>query len=144
MILKKSIRRIDYIVVHCTASKEGQDIGAAFITMVHIKERGWDTIGYNYVVRLDGVIELGRNVDIVPAQVHGYNDNAIALVYVGGVDQDLKPKDTRTDAQKTAIISLLNDLRALYPTAIIQGHRDFPGVTKACPSFDAKTEYKDI
>jgi N-acetylmuramoyl-L-alanine amidase len=83
--------------------------------------------------------------------VEGYNANSIGVVYVGGLENRpntpyalLKPKDTRTQAQKAELLSLLMDLRRLYPNAKIQGHRDFPNVKKACPSFDAKREYKAL
>lgn len=143
MVLKKSKRQINYIVVHCTASPEGRDFKAKNIDAWH-KAQGWSQIGYNYVIDLDGTIELGRDVDLIPAQVQGYNANAIGVVYIGGVDSKMNPKDTRTPEQKKALVQLLGELKGIYPNAVIQGHRDFPKVAKACPSFDAKTEYKDI
>lgn len=162
VVLKKSKRRIDYIVVHCTASPEGQDMTVEDIRKIH-KANGWSDIGYHLVIYRDGTIHLGRDVDISGAHVSGYNPHSIGVVYVGGLEndpkkayKDLKPKDTRTEAQKTALLSLLMDLRRLYPDAIIQGHRDFSpdlnhnGIIepkewiKACPSFDAKRVYSMI
>lgn len=149
-ILKKSKRRIDYIVVHCTASPEGQEQTVEQIRAEH-KKQGWSDIGYHYVVTLDGVVHVGRDVDIAGSHVAGYNANSIGVVYVGGLEKNpkksysqLKAKDTRTDAQKASLLSLLMDLRRLYPKAIIQGHRDFPGVKKDCPSFDAKLAYRNV
>jgi N-acetylmuramoyl-L-alanine amidase len=149
-ILKKSKRRIDYIVVHCTASREGQAQTVDQIRAEH-KRQGWSDIGYHYVVTLDGKVHDGRNVDIAGSHVSGYNANSIGVVYVGGLENDpkktyaqLKAKDTRTDAQKASLLSLLMDLRKLYPYAKIQGHRDFPGVKKDCPSFDAKLAYRNV
>lgn len=142
--LKKSKRNIKYIVVHCTATPEGRHHTAKDIDLWH-KQRGFNEIGYNYVIHLDGTIELGRDVDKIPAHVENFNKESIGITYVGGVDKNtLQPKDTRTDAQKKALMSLLKELRKLYQTAQILGHRDFPNVKKACPSFDAKKEYKDI
>lgn len=141
--MKKSKRQIKYIVVHYTATKEGADFTAKDIDGWH-KNQGWSEIGYNYVVRLNGVVELGRDVDKIPAQVKGYNSNAIGVVYVGGIDEKGNPKDTRTPKQKEALLKLLKELKKLYPKAIIQGHRDFPKIAKACPSFDAKKEYESI
>lgn len=160
--LKKSRRRIDYIAVHCTASREGQAMTVEQIRAGH-KEKGWSDIGYHYVVTLDGRVHLGRDVDVAGAHVSGYNSNSIGISYVGGLENrpgvaynKLKAKDTRTKAQKAALLSLLMDLRKLYPYAKIQGHRDFSpdrngnGTIepsewiKACPSFDAKTEYRMI
>jgi N-acetylmuramoyl-L-alanine amidase len=141
--MKASKRKIKYIVVHCTATKEGYDFTAKQIGEWH-KQLGWAGIGYNYVVRLDGSIEAGRHVDEVPSHVKGYNANSIGVVYVGGLNDNMQPKDTRTKLQKASLLQLLTDLKKLYPAAIIQGHRDFPKVAKACPCFDAKTEYKTI
>ncbi|MFK8302683.1 N-acetylmuramoyl-L-alanine amidase [Capnocytophaga stomatis] len=154
MKLKKSKRTIKYIVVHCTATPEGREHTAKDIDGWH-KAKGWRGIGYNYVIRLDGMIEAGRDVDEIPAHVVGYNKSSIGVVYVGGVESldsqknktsagTPRPKDTRTERQKQSMIYLLKELKKLYPTAQILGHRDFKGVNKACPSFDAKDEYKDI
>lgn len=141
--MKKSIRIVKYLIVHCSATIEGKNFKAKDIDRWH-KSRGWKGIGYNYVVDLNGTVELGRDVDEIPAQVKGFNANAIGIVYIGGADANGKPKDTRTAAQKASLLKLLKDLRKLYPTAKILGHRDFPNVKKACPSFDAKKEYKNI
>lgn len=147
--LKKSRRRIDYIVVHCTATPEGQPKTVDQIRAEH-RRQGWSDIGYHYVITLDGRVHLGRDVDISGSHVSGYNSYSIGVVYVGGLENKplpynkLKAKDTRTEAQKAALRSLLIDLRKLYPKAVIQGHRDFPKVSKDCPSFDAKKEYAGI
>lgn len=141
--LKKSTREIKYIVLHCTASNPVYDFTAKDIEAWH-KKRGWSEIGYNYVVRTTGAIEEGRDVNKIPAQVEGYNSNAIGIVFVGGVDSNQAAKDTRTASQKLSLKSLLRELRVLYPKAIIQGHRDFPKVKKACPCFNAKIEYAKL
>lgn len=141
--LKKSLRKINYIAVHCTATKENYYFDKVDIDRWH-RNLGWNGIGYNYVILLDGTIQEGRDINQVPSHVKGYNSNSIGVVYVGGLDADMKAKDTRTPKQKIAMINLLKQLRALYPKAIIQGHRDFPKVAKACPCFDAKIEYKTI
>lgn len=150
LILKKSKRRIDYIVVHCTATREGQAQTVDQIRAEH-KRQGWSDIGYHYVVTLDGKVHEGRDVDIAGSHVAGHNANSIGVVYVGGLENNpkktylqLKAKDTRTDAQKASLLSLLMDLRRLYPYAKIQGHRDFSGVKKDCPSFDAKLAYRNV
>jgi N-acetyl-anhydromuramyl-L-alanine amidase AmpD len=113
----------------------------------HIKNNHWSDIGYQYVVYLDGTVHIGRDVDIAGAHAEGHNSCSIGVAYVGGLENDpkkkytdLKAKDTRTDEQKAALISLLMDLRKLYPMATIHGHRDF--ANKACPSFDATHEYR--
>ena len=142
MTLKKSRRRINEIIVHCTATPEGRDYTVADIRQMH-KAQGWVDIGYHYLVYRDGSIHEGRNVDMVGAHCQGHNAQSIGVCYVGGVARDGKtPKDTRTAAQKDALIHLLMQLVCLYPDATIRGHRDF--AAKACPSFDATKEYKNL
>lgn len=137
------MRKINYIVVHCTATKEGQDFKAKDIDRWH-KERGWSKIGYHYVIDLDGTIEKGRKEEEIGSHVAGHNKDSIGIVYVGGLDSKGNPKDTRTEAQKEALWKILTELLCKYPTANILGHRDFKGVSKACPCFDAKKEYSVI
>ena len=142
-VLTKSKRTIDRIIVHCTATPEGRNETVASIRAMH-KAQGWSDIGYHYVVYLDGTVHIGRNVDIIGAHCVGYNSRSIGVVYVGGCDKQLKAKDTRTDKQKAALVKLLKDLRRLYPKARICSHRDLDRAGKACPSFDATLEYKNI
>ena len=142
--MKKSKRIIKYLVVHCSATPEGRAHTAKDIDTWH-RQRGFNEIGYNYVILLDGTVELGRDVDKIPAHVEGHNIDSIGICYIGGIDKNtLEPKDTRTPAQKEALVKLLKELKELYPNAVIQGHRDFPGVAKACPCYNAKDEYKKI
>jgi len=133
------MRKIKHIVIHCADTPKGMDIGVKEIREWHTKERGWSDIGYHYVIKLDGTIQLGRPLEKIGAHVKGYNSHSIGICYIGG-----KGGDTRTDAQKATLESLLYELKDIYPDAEILGHRDFPGVTKSCPSFNAKEEYKDI
>ena len=154
--IKKSKRVITDIVVHCTASAYGSDLSAADIRRTHIKDKGFADIGYHYVVRLDGKIEPGRDVDKIGAHVRDYNSHSIGVVYVGGLDKDGNAKDTRTELQKNALLNLLMLLKKTYPKAKISGHRDFSpdkngdGVIspcewiKSCPCFDAKREYARV
>lgn len=149
--LKRSKRRIDEIIVHCTATPEGRDLTVEQIRQDHIKNNHWSDIGYQYVVYLDGTVHLGRDVDISGAHAEGHNSHSIGVVYVGGVEnkpgvayKNLKAKDTRTDAQKASLLALLMDLRKLYPKARIIGHRDVDTHGKDCPSFEAKEEYRNI
>jgi N-acetyl-anhydromuramyl-L-alanine amidase AmpD len=164
----KSSRRITEIIVHCTATPEGQDKTVEQIRREHMTPKskggnGWSDIGYHYVVDLHGKVHNGRDINIAGAHVSGHNSNSIGVVYVGGLENipgvpyaKLKAKDTRTPEQKAALLRLLKDLHVLYPNAKILGHRDCSpdkngdGVIspwewlKSCPSFDAKQEYQDI
>jgi len=133
------MRQITEIIVHCSATREGQDIDAATIDEWH-KARGWSGIGYHYVIKLDGLIEYGRMLDTVGAHCKGHNSKSIGICYIGGVEEDGKtPKDTRTEKQKDSLLLLLKTLKKSHPDATIHGHRDF--ANKACPSFDATAEY---
>lgn len=136
------MRAIKEIIIHCADTPEGRDDKAADIDRWH-KQRGFDRIGYHYVIDLDGTIEYGREQDCIGAHCQGHNTNSIGICYIGGADRDtLKPKDTRTDEQKASLVLLLKYLRQRYPDAKIYGHRDFSD--KPCPCFDAKKEYESI
>lgn len=142
MGLKRSKRRITKIIVHCTATREGGHYTVDDIRRWH-RQRGFSDIGYHYVVYLDGSVHEGRDVDISGAHCTNHNSNSIGVCYVGGVAMDGKtPKDTRTKEQKAALLSLLKDLRRMYPEACIHSHSDY--ANKACPSFDATYEYRNI
>lgn len=139
---KKSKRTINEIIVHCTATPEGREVSVDEIRKWH-KQRGFADIGYHYVIHIHGELENGRDVDLVGAHCTGHNTNSIGVCYVGGMDKaNKKAKDTRTLQQKAVLMSLLIDLKKLYPNARIRGHRDF--ANKECPSFDATSEYRKI
>lgn len=141
-VLKRSKRTIKQIIVHCTATKEGKNYTIDNIRQWH-KANGWSDIGYHYVIYLDGTIHLGRDVDIAGAHCQGYNTNSIGVVYVGGLDNNNKAKDTRTKEQKEALLNLLKSLKRIYPSAKIYGHNNFTKA-KACPCFRADLEYANI
>tara|TARA_R110000803_G_scaffold23681_4_gene57836 strand:+ start:1852 stop:2283 length:432 start_codon:yes stop_codon:yes gene_type:complete len=138
------MRKINKIIIHCSATPQGRDVDIETIRGWHVDERGWSDIGYHYVIELDGAIKKGRPVSIQGAHTKGHNKNSIGICYVGGTEKDdIKiPKDTRTDAQKDSLTKLLLELKVDYCEAVIYGHRDF--ASKACPSFDATEEYKYI
>lgn len=139
--MTQKARKITEIIVHCSATREGKDFGAGDINVWHIA-RGFDCIGYHYVVRLDGTVERGRDEQKIGAHCVGHNAMSIGVCYIGGLGDDKQPKDTRTPQQKDALRSLLARLKAKYPDAKIRGHRDF--AAKACPCFDATAEYADL
>jgi len=138
------MRQINYIAVHCTASP--QTWGVKELEREFYQSKHWKNPGYHYVVTADGKIHQMLAEEKVSNGVQGYNHCAINVAYVGGVDVNnkLKPIDNRTPAQKESLRKILSILHSKYPHAVIQGHRDFPKVAKACPCFDAKTEYKNI
>ena len=138
---------IDAIIIHCSADPEGKDVRAADIERDHVKNRHFACIGYNYVIDLDGTVEVGRPLTRDGAHCEkpgfsgkSYNKHSIGICYVGGVEStrdkngkivaklDAKgkaiPKDTRTPAQKAAMHKLVNKLVMEYPIKEILGHRD--------------------
>ena len=156
-------RQIKHIVIHCSATPPSMDIGAEEIRSWHVGRNGWRDIGYHYIIRRDGRQENGRDLDgdgdvleHIGAGVYGFNRHSAHLCYIGGVNEHLEPEDNRTDCQKDQLLASLKYLKQKFPEAEILGHRDLSpdadgdGVLerhewlKACPSFDAKTEYKDL
>lgn len=136
------MRTINEIIVHCSATPEGRPVTVEQIRSWHL-QRKFKDIGYHYVIYIDGSIHAGRAENVIGAHCKYHNQHSIGVCYVGGVAKDCKtPKDTRTDAQKKALLQLLKQLKKKYPQAKIYGHRDF--AAKACPSFDATKEYKDL
>ena len=135
------MRKIDKIIIHCSATKEGADFHVKDIDRWH-KQRGYKCVGYHYVITLDGAIEKGRNEDEIGAHCKGYNANSIGICYIGGLDKEGNAKDTRTVQQRAALYLLLNQLKEKYPNATIHGHNEF--ANKACPSFDVQAEYGDM
>ena len=136
------MRTINKFIIHCSATPEGRDYTVEQIRKWHLARRFKD-IGYHYVIYRDGSIHTGRPVAQTGAHCIGQNANSIGICYIGGLAKDCKtPKDTRTEAQKGAIVQLLKDLHKRFPLATVHGHREF--VSKACPCFDAHTEYKNL
>lgn len=164
------MRDITEIIVHCTASPEGQSMTVKQIDNIHRNQNHWaNGIGYHKVIYLDGSIHDGRPIEMMGAHCNedGHNRHSIGIVYVGGCDKDGKtPKDTRTPEQKAALAKLLKELHERYPEAKMYGHRElvcnrkkkdplfectqckgYPSfcrdAKKSCPSFDVH-EYDDI
>ena len=135
------MRKINKIIVHCSATREGENYTVDTIRSWHVDGRGWSDIGYHFFIDLYGDIYKGRDIAKIGAHTKGQNRNSIGICYCGGVEVDGKtPKDTRLDCQKEALNAVLRTLKAMYPEAIIHSHNDF--ARKACPSFNATEEYK--
>jgi N-acetylmuramoyl-L-alanine amidase len=127
-----------YIAIHCSATRPSLDVGVKEIREWH-KNQGWEDIGYHYVIRRNGKVEKGRPEGMVGAHVANFNATSIGVCLVGGVSQKdyTKAENNFTSEQFAALKVLLTQLVAKYPGVVIKGHRDFPRVAKACPSFDA-------
>ena len=136
------MRTVSLIIVHCSANKAGSALRAADIDRYH-RSLGWNCCGYHYVIPTDGAIETGRPEELVGAHCKGHNSHSIGVCYIGGLDADGKtPKDTRTEAQKTTLRKLMEQLHQRYPKALIVGHHDLNPL-KACPCFNVTAEYTD-
>lgn len=130
------MRKIDKVIIHCTATPEGREVTVKEIDMWH-RARGFRKIGYHYVVHLDGRVEEGRPVREIGAHCKGENAHSIGVCYVGGLERGtLKPKDTRTGAQRFALRRLVEDLKGEYPGITVHGHREY--AAKSCPCFDVR------
>jgi len=134
------MRLIFWIIIHCSAVMPSQTSSVEQINEWHL-QRGWNGVGYHYVIRRDGDIEKGRPLEVVGAHCLNYNLHSIGVCYEGGLDAQGRPADTRTASQKKAMRQLLKSLRKSYPKAKIAGHNAFSN--KACPCFDV-SEYDDL
>ncbi len=132
---------IRYIVVHCTASSPEATVED--IKRYWKEQLGWNNPGYHYIILRDGEVVKLQDENKIANGAAGYNKISIHLSYIGGIDKSGKPADNRTQLQKHAMFDLLVELTERYPGAKIVGHRDLPGVKKACPSFDVTTWLKD-
>ena len=136
------MRQIKEIIVHCSATREGENFEVAEIRKWHLA-RGFSDIGYHFYIDLYGEIHKGRDISKIGAHCKGHNRNSIGICYCGGVEADGKtPKDTRNTEQRRALVAVLRTLKAMYPNAVIHSHSDF--ANKACPSFNATLEYENI
>jgi N-acetylmuramoyl-L-alanine amidase len=134
------MRTIEKIIWHCSATKEGQDVRTDTIRKMHQQQRGWSDIGYHYVVELDGTVEQGRDLARPGAHTQGLNATSVGVCYVGGVDEQMRPKDTRNAAQRAALYDLTAYLIRRFPGATVHGHNEF--APKACPSFDVQADWR--
>jgi len=128
-------KAIRYLTIHCAATPEGRDVKAGTISQWDQAKFGQTS--YHFVVELDGNYVRTLRDDQRGAHVANNNTGNIGICYVGGVAADGKtPKDTRTAAQRKTLLTLVRTYRSRFPNIIVRGHRDWPGVAKACPSFD--------
>lgn len=135
---QKCNRIINRIILHCSATKEGIDFNESDINRWHL-ERGWNGTGYHYIIKLDGTIEPGRPLNKIGSHCKGYNKDSIGICYIGGLDKDGNPKDTRTDKQKASMWLLIERLKKRFPNATVHGHNEFSN--KSCPVFDVSKEF---
>ena len=138
------MRTFNTIIIHCSATLPGQSVTAADIDRWH-REKGYRCIGYHFVILPNGTIQGGRPLDEIGAHCERHNADSVGICYIGGLDSNGKPSDTRTEAQKESLSSLiwrltLMALRRGFGLVKVRGHRDF-NHHKQCPCFDARAEY---
>ena len=136
------MRDLNRIILPCAATREGKDFSVDTIREWHVNGRGWSDIGYHWVIRLDGSIEVGRPLEKSGAHTKGHNKDSVGVCYIGGCDADGKPKDTMNPEQEKAWRMIVLSLRTLYGDLTIHGHNEF--ANKACPSFIVKEKFADM
>ena len=136
------MRTINLIVVHCSATRCDRPFPVIALIRCHADRFGFT--GYHYYITRDGRTYQTRHEQLIGAHAKGYNEHSLGVCYEGGLNKQGKPADTRTKAQKQALLKLLRRLKKEHPQAQILGHRDLPDVKKACPCFDARSEYSQL
>jgi N-acetyl-anhydromuramyl-L-alanine amidase AmpD len=149
------MRKINGIVIHCSATRETQNYSLEDVRASHLK-RGFNDVGYHYYITKDGIIHHGRMIDVKGAHVKGFNSDTIGVCYEGGLDSLGNPKDTRTDQQKASLNILVLSLLSSFPGVSIKGHREYSKdlnkdgeITKnewmkSCPCFDVDAEFGNL
>ena len=137
------MRKINKIIIHCSATPEQREVSVQTIRKWHL-QRGFNDIGYHYVIDLQGGVHIGRPITRQGAHCSGQNRGSIGICYVGGMSKDMKKaKDTRTQAQKDSLIKLMHELIYKYNKDMtIHGHNEY--ANKACPSFNVQEEYANL
>lgn len=133
------MRELNRIILHCTATRAGQQVNVKQIDKWH-RDRGWSGVGYHYVIYANGEIATGRNIRKKGAHVKGHNHDSVGVAYVGGLDNNLVPQDTMTMPQEMAFLHLVNSLRVVFGDMSVHGHNEFS--SKSCPSFNVQEKYK--
>ena len=126
----------EYIVIHCAATKASMDIGLTEIRKWHVQDNGWRDVGYHYIIRRNGEVELGRSIRDTGAHAAGYNHKSVSVCMVGGMAEDNSAENNFTAQQWTALLDLVKQLKSNYPDADVIGHNEIS--EKECPSFDVQ------
>lgn len=134
------MRQIDTVIVHCSATPPGRDIGVKEIRDWHVNDNGWSDIGYHYVIRRDGTLEIGRPIHRAGAHTKGHNEGSIGICLVGGTrsytqTHKREPEFNFTYRQLHKLLVLITDAKSQYDIKRVAGHRDFDD-GKACPCFN--------
>lgn len=131
------------IIVHCSATRPDQDIGIKTIRLWHMRDNGWFDVGYHFVIKRSGELEIGRPVDVVGAHTKGFNSDSVSICLIGGINNKGKADANFTIEQLNCLKDLIGELKDMYPDAQVKGHRDFNN-GKECPSFDVQALLANI
>lgn len=131
------MKDVTQIIIHCSATPKSMNIGVAEIREWHL-DRGWNDVGYHFIIRRDGTLEEGRDLSTPGAHARGHNSHSWGICLVGGIDAEGNAEFNYTNEQMKTLGETLDLLNQLSPEAEVVGHRDLPNVHKACPCFDVR------
>ena len=137
---KQHLDTIDTLVIHCLDTYANMDTDAATVDMWH-KARGFDSIGYHYLIRRNGTVERGREDGTVGAHAKGHNTGSLGIALAGGKSDDNEPSCNFTAAQWKSLAELCINLKWKYNCKII-GHNEISD--KTCPNFDVQAWQEDL
>lgn len=133
----KTTRWVNEIIIHCSATKPNMDIGAEWIKNIHVNENKWADIGYHFVIRRNGIIEKGRDLNVIGAHVVGHNTGTIGVCLIGGLSENNKSENNFTERQFESAQALITVLSRFNPEIVkLSGHRDY--ANKDCPCFEVR------
>lgn len=119
--------KIDKIIIHCSATPNGRKDTAENIHQWHL-DRGWDGIGYHYVIEVNGRLVNGRPDYWMGSHASGHNKNSIGICMIGTNKYDVD--------QWSVLDNLIRKLCIKYPEAKVIGHNEIS--KKTCPGFDVQ------
>ena len=125
----KPKRAVNKVFLHCSASDSPQHDSVEVITQWHIA-RGFDTIGYHFLVHRNGEIEHGRDLERTPAAQQGHNTGSIAICVAGLADF--------TSDSLNAVRDLCRTIDYAYGTKVLTFHGHCEVSSKSCPVFNYK------
>jgi len=137
------MRKIDTIVVHCTATLPGQSVDIEDVRRWHVDGNGWSDVGYHALITADGTLQFGRPISRMGAGVAGHNKTTLHVAYVGGLDDDGQPADTITTKQANALHGYVAGVVTVLGPMAVKGHNDFTDA-KACPSFKVHEKFPKL
>ena len=138
----KKLKSVKFLVIHCVANRCNRPFSVE--NLIACGKAKYGQCSYHYYVRYDGSVIPLLPETVQGVHARGYNYCSLGIVYEGGLDENGNPADTRTEAQKASLVALLRSLKEDYPAAKIVGHRELPGVHKACPCYYPSKEYADL